>query len=156
VTLNHHLLADEMQVKAMLLCEHATSYQNGTFSVLNAGIYKITQATFPFMAPITVMIHAYAEIGEAGEHRFVISLRDENGQKVETQLPNGKKAEIAVAAQMSLQVDPKHPKEEPLVINFPITMPIVFQRPGQYQIRCDIDGASNTVPLFISQFQQAF
>ena len=69
---------------------------------------------------------------------------------IEVTTPNGKKSPVALEAQLNVKVSKEHPKEDPLPVALPIFMPIPFERPGQYQVRCDINGKAHFVPLTIA------
>lgn len=67
----------------ILLAEHATTHPDGTFSVLRAGIDRVTVAAGQ-AATLTgsMIIRISASLTEVGEHEFAIRVLTDRGQRV--------------------------------------------------------------------------
>lgn len=149
------ILFGYMKIQALQLCEHVATYTNGTFTLVNAGVSKFEVPSVPVLVSFMVFVQAEHEKGDSKNHRFDFSLRDVDGVIYETQMPNSPaKASVRVTANVAVDIKPEHPDDEPVIVNFGQGMPIVFDRPGTFYVRVDVDSQSKQVPLKIVLVQK--
>jgi hypothetical protein len=139
-----------MRIKYFMLCQHAVGYENGSFSVLNGGLTGVAVPSLPAPIPLTVLLHAQAFPEEPPGHHVALTIRDEKGEVLEVPGPDGRKQKISIEANLTVQAGPNHPAGMPMPVNFIPTMPVLFERPGKYEVRCEIDGQAVSEVFVVS------
>jgi len=138
-----------MKVKQVILCQHAVGYENGSFSILNGGLSSASVPSFPATLPLTVLVHALADPSEPPVHHFAISVRDAEGRILEIPGPEGRLQPMRLEANLTVQAGPNHPPEVPLPVNFIPSLPVFIQKPGRFEVRCEVDGEVHSESLFV-------
>ena len=106
----------------LLLGSAATGHEDGTVSILRAGINRITNPSLPvrFMAALVVKIDA--EAAESGDHSVKIRIIDEDGKDIAPTLNGNFKVGT-------------HGGTSNIILNFRI----VFPKYGRYEFSTVID-----------------
>lgn len=133
-----------MIIKHLILCQHAVGYENGSFSVLNGGLAMVSVPGFPAPVPVTVLVHCLADPAEAPGHHWALSLRDEKGEVLSFPQPDGKRQPMMLEANITVQASPDHPAGVPIPVNMIPTLPLFFEKPGRYEVRCEVDGRTQS------------
>ena len=139
-----------MKFKSMILCQFATD-SNGLINILGGGITTANAQGFPTLVPFTVVIRAAIEPTDMGVNHYSLSVRSSDGAILTFPQPDGKKVPQLVELNANIQKNPAilPDSKEEQYINLIAQMNGFFDKAGDYQIRCDINGASYDCPLYV-------